>query len=151
MDELMECEMCGRKNAELRTLVEGISLNTCRDCSKYGKILGAAKSSKKEDARIVKKKKVEEPQESIVSDYSKLIRNSREKLNLSQQDFAKKINEKVSLIQHMEQGKIAPSIELARKLEKLLKINLIEIDKEEDFKSDKKTEKYTIGDFIKIR
>ena len=149
----MECEMCGSKNAEFRALVEGISLNVCGNCSKYGKVLGAAKAVKKELRKdILKTKQVkEEPQESVVSNYALVIRNSREKLKLSQEDFAKKINEKVSLIQHMERGKIAPSIELAEKLEKILKIKLIEIYQDEDFKSSQKSEKYTIGDFIKIK
>ncbi len=147
----MECEMCGSKNAEFRALVEEIPLNVCIKCSKHGKVLGSAKIIKKELAVKKIKHVKEEPQESIVQNYSVIIRTTREKLKLSQEDFAKKINEKLSLIHNMERGKIAPSIDLARKLEKLLKIKLVEIYKEEDFKSSQKSEKYTIGDFIKVR
>ena len=74
-------------------------------------------------------------------------------MGLKQEDFANKINEKVSLIHHIETGRHEPSIELTRKLERFLRIKLI-VEHEETHDTAKKEgrpESFTLGDFIKIK
>lgn len=148
------CEMCGSENTLFKTLVEGIELNVCEKCAKHGKILQRVKT--KEEVKKIEKKKVQLPEKEmvmcIVDDYSKLIKDNREKRGLKQEVFAKLINEKQNLIHNIEIGKIEPSVVLARKLEKFFKVKLIE-EKEivhETIKSEK-TSDFTIGDFIKIK
>ena len=68
--------------------------------------------------------KVEITQE-IIQDYTAKIRQAREKLGLTHEDLAKKINEKTSVIGKLETGKIQPSNILATKLEHALKIKLL--------------------------
>jgi putative transcription factor len=68
--------------------------------------------------------KVEITQE-IIEDYTSKIRQAREKLGLTHEDLAKKINEKTSVIGKLETGKIQPSNILATKLEHALKIKLL--------------------------
>lgn len=57
-------------------------------------------------------------------DYSKVIKNARELLGIKQDELGMKINEKPSVISHLEAGSIKPTDALARKLEHFLKIEL---------------------------
>jgi len=156
----MQCDLCGSKSELYKALVEGTELNVCGKCSKFGKIIEAIKTEKEEKKnqkeQKKKKKKEEMPDKEIlqviVPDYAQLIKNAREKLNLKQEDFAKKINEKNNLIHLIETGKFEPNIDLARKLEKFLKIKLVEEHEEIRLGERKKDkpETFTIGDFIKV-
>jgi putative transcription factor len=66
----------------------------------------------------------EEQQVELTQDYSKIIKGARELLGLSQEELGMKINEKPSVISHMETGSMKPSDALARKLEHFLKVQL---------------------------
>ena len=92
-----------------------------------------------------------EAMEMVVNDYAERIRKKREHLRLKQEEFAKKMNEKESLIQKIESGHFEPSINLAKKIGRFLKIRLVEDYKESHEKQTKtKTNSFTIGDLIKI-
>ena len=54
------------------------------------------------------------------------IRNKRDELGLKQEDFAKMLNEKESIIHKLETGEFKPSLKLAKKLEKKFGLKLIE-------------------------
>jgi putative transcription factor len=60
----------------------------------------------------------------LTTDYPKIIKSARELLGLSQEELAQKINEKTSVISHLETGSMKPDDALARKLEHYLKIQL---------------------------
>ncbi|MEM1574836.1 MAG: multiprotein-bridging factor 1 family protein [Nitrososphaerota archaeon] len=62
----------------------------------------------------------------LIENYGEIIRNARIKMGLSQEELAKQISEKLTIIKKIEQGAFKPPIELARKLEKFLKIKIIE-------------------------
>lgn len=62
----------------------------------------------------------------LIENYGEIIRNARIKMGISQEELAKQISEKLTIIKKIEQGTFKPSIELARKLEKFLKIKIIE-------------------------
>ena len=88
----------------------------------------------------------------IVSDYSVKIRESREKLELTQKELGEKIAEKESIIHKIETGLMEPSLKLAKKLENFLKIKLIEIYGEDKIKKiDFKSDKLTIGDLLDMK
>jgi putative transcription factor len=61
----------------------------------------------------------------LIEGYANKIRVAREKLVLSHEDLGKKINEKASLLRHIETGKVAPNNQLATKLEHALRIQLM--------------------------
>ena len=67
--------------------------------------------------------KTEEPEEEIirlvVGDFATRVRKAREKLGLKQEDFAKKIKEKESIVHKLETGEFKPNLDLAKKLEKI--------------------------------
>ncbi|MFC1704992.1 multiprotein bridging factor aMBF1 [Nanoarchaeota archaeon] len=151
------CDMCGEETENLMVAsIEGVELAVCNKCSKFGKIVKRIrpqpKASKTKDNFVRDIPQREEFIQIIVEDYTKRIRDAREKMGLKQEDFAKNINEKVSLVQHIEAGKAEPSLILARKIEKFLHIKLIEQyeEKHERVKG-KSSEGFTIGDFIKVR
>jgi len=73
------------------------------------------------------KRRLELPGEDLelVEDFGELVRKARIKLGLTQQDLAAQLNEKLTVIKKIEAGQFRPSIQLARKLEKFLKIQLL--------------------------
>jgi uncharacterized protein (TIGR00270 family) len=66
-----------------------------------------------------------EPEYDVDPDYNVKIKQTREKLGLSQEDLGKLINEKPSLIKMVESKKLKPDLILTRKFMHQLKINLI--------------------------
>ena len=138
----------------MRAIVEGVELSICSKCSKYGKVLGPVRTAvKKEVVKRYAPAPVQEKMDLIVENYADLIRKKRESTGMSQRDFAIKLNEKESVLHHIETGKFEPPLEMARKLEKMLSIKLIEEheEKHEISKSKKTDESFTLGDFIKVR
>ena len=150
----INCDLCGKSDENLlKTIIEKVELNVCQDCSKFGKVIGPLKSSPPmEFFRIRRKQEEPEKRELIVENYSELVKKKRESLGLSQKDFAMKVSEKESLVHKIETGTFEPSIALAKKLEKILGIKLIEEYTESNETPKKsKPQGFTIGDFIKIK
>ena len=151
----MQCDLCGTETENLfRAIVEETELNVCEDCAKYGKVI-EKKVHVKEELKKQITKTIEPEKEIIqviVPDFAQRVKKKRESLGLMQKDFAKKISEKESLIHNIEIGSFKPSISLAIKLEKFLKIKLIE-EYEEEHKKGSKTEAdgFTIGDLVKVK
>ena len=150
----MRCEVCGRKihSDPVRANIEGATLTVCIECSKHGKVVyqefsgipsGSLPSSRPSASNtpaapsttkstmhlptIQRKPPVAQVQltTEVVSDYATTIRSAREKLGLTVEDLGKKINEKASLLRHVENGKVPPNNQLANKLERVLKITLM--------------------------
>ena len=149
----INCELCGKKEDLVKALIEGVELNVCQACGKFGKVLATVKRyTPKEQHIMLKKSSPKEKTELIVEDYAEIIKKKREQLGLSQKDFANKINEKESLIHNIETGHLEPSLALARKLEKMLGIKLVEAYEAEHEKAKTgKVEGFTLGDFIKVK
>ncbi len=174
----MRCEVCGRKihSDPIRAIIEGARLTVCVECSKHGKVIlpqeeaeierkaaasATSMAPKRANAPIVMvQKKPAIPQVAItteiVEDYHVKIRAAREKLGLSHEDLGKKINEKASVLRHIETGKMAPNNLLASKIERTLKITLmvpIEKEKEKAPPVLKKpsNEELTLGDLIQFQ
>ena len=145
----MQCEMCGKEGELKRVVVEGSELLLCDGCSRYGKVLGKARPIVKKKVFVPVKQEIEHD---LVGNYSKLIRDARNKLGMKQEEFAKLLNERESIVSKMESGSFKPRIFVAKKIEKILKIKLIEEVKKNklDLGKNFKSNKLTIGD-IKIK
>ncbi len=88
--------------------------------------------------------------EEIATDYDHRIRQAREGKGLSQEDLAKQLNEKASLIRKLERGDILPSDSVRGKLEHKLDISLTEgVDDDEAEWSSGSTTTTTLGDVVK--
>ena len=177
----MNCDLCGKESDLKKVKIEGTLLSVCGKCSKFGEIVeegrilpfpnptksfsnelflernvherrfsNPTKLSNFQDREKVKKKG--EFVDNIVSDYSVKIKESREKLRLTQKELGEKIAEKESIIHKIESGLMEPSLKLAKKLESFLKIKLIEIYEEDKIKKiDFKSDKLTIGDLLNMK
>lgn len=156
----MTCDMCGNKEAVYNAEVEGSLMQLCNSCASHGEI--KSKIRREEQVKPEKKEKlpskpsvepVEEIVEIITSDYASKIKKAREKQLLKQEDVARKLNEKESVIQNVESGKMQPSIPLARKLERYFKITLVEEYKEKKPVVKQKEAKgsLTLGDIAMVR
>ena len=96
--------------------------------------------------------KVEITQE-LVEGYASIIRGAREKVGYSHEDLGLKINERASVLKHIELGKMEPNNLLASKLERLLKIKLlvpIEVEEKPASQGSGKNQEMTLGDIIEI-
>ncbi len=155
----MACELCGKDVGKTTTVkVEGSEMEVCEDCKKYGKeVLTSEKknqSTKEVLQRIQEKKSqsrsggYEEATEELALDYSERIENARLENDLTQEELAKKINEKKSVIAKLEREDMRPSEDLRRKLENTLDIKLTEKIESAPIKTTQETEGLTIGDLI---
>lgn len=154
----INCDLCGKVDERLnRTLIEGVELNVCSVCSKFGKVIAPVKRfSAKEQHKMFEKQsriqKKEEKIELLVENYADIIKKKRESMGLGLKDFASKISEKESTMHKIETGTLYPDLSLAKKLEKALGVKLIEEyeERNESFKR-KREEGFTLGDFIKVK
>jgi putative transcription factor len=134
--------MCGKELASLLPVrIEGTVLQVCRDCARFGDNVktGGKKQTTAEpsviqarldnrERRMQTRSVYETGEESIelVEDYSKRIKEAREKMGWKQEELAAKINERASIIHKLESGIMHPDDTLVRKVEKTLDIKLKE-------------------------
>lgn len=161
--------MCGKEVDSLsKGLVEGVAMSLCSVCIKYGKPIPKFKTQAKHKvpSKIYQSKhivKEMESRERIVDDYSSIIRTARQKVQMPQKALAVKLAEKESVIHSIETGRQEPSISLAKRIEKLLKIELVieeSSSSDDEFKSlissskssrSSKSDSMTLGDAIVFR
>ena len=117
------CEICGRRTDKIYTIVvDGAILHVCEECKKYGKEVTV--SFGKIEEKKVPKKTVVGFEEEIVDNYYILIRQAREKLGISQKDAARLLGIKEATYKSIEEGKIKPDLNLAKKIEKAFNIKI---------------------------
>ncbi|WP_088335614.1 multiprotein bridging factor aMBF1 [Methanopyrus sp. KOL6] len=168
MEERTRCEICGRVvNGRPKVVkVEGSELRVCEECAKFGRKV--VKPGLRREERTQREQRprrrltgarrrprgldpFSEGLE-VVPDYDERVREARERRGWSQKDLARKIGEKVSVIRRIESGKMEPDVELARKLERVLEIELLERVSEEDTGSvGIESDELTLGDVVEIR
>ncbi|MBI2140107.1 TIGR00270 family protein [Candidatus Woesearchaeota archaeon] len=156
MVSIMRCELCGKELPLVRAEIEGSTLSVCQQCCRFGKIVGKVSSpSGKSPTLSGMPGKIEsrpEPVLSLIPDYGVLIKKKREAMGLTQEEFAKKINEKESLLHKIETNNFEMSIPLAEKLERFLHITLIQqAEDTHESIAPRKREGFTLGDFIKVK
>ena len=97
-----------------------------------------------------------------MADYSKKLQQARNQRNMTQEEFAKILNEKMSVVQKWESGNLKPRIDVAKSLERQLNLKLLkEIVTDDELSEDndgtsiiskkKSSGEPTLGDFIKVR
>jgi len=137
-----QCPICDGKiwGKGQKVLIEGAKIIVCESCAQYGKKIPSKPETstsfqKKTYTRkitgtnkkpIKKEENLLETPYEIISNYATRIKNLRNEKNLTQEQFAKKLHEKESLIKRIEGGKVEPTIELAKKIEKLFNIQLFQ-------------------------
>jgi putative transcription factor len=86
-----------------------------------------------------------------VEDFTKLIRKAREQKGWAQKEVANQLHERASVITKVESGKMPPTIRLARKLERLFKLTLLEESESVDLSPVSSQSSTTLGDVVQIK
>ncbi|MCS7109795.1 MAG: multiprotein bridging factor aMBF1 [Candidatus Micrarchaeota archaeon] len=144
----MDCELCGRSGANIVAQIEGVKMNVCEKCSKYGKIIG--KISEIKETKI--RQKAAKIETEIVDNFAEIIRKEREKRGLTIKELASAIAEKESYLDRIERDEVIPDEKVAKKLEKFFNIKLLEeVVVSEDNIEKFDDESLTVGDIIEIK
>jgi len=162
------CELCGKpiRDKAFRVAVDRAEIILCPSCArKHGKIVGEYRSPSSRantGLRRVKKQlpavsrrmrmpRLREEELEVVEDYADIVRKAREEMGLTRGVLARMIGEKESTIKRIEDGRLIPSINLARKLEKILKIKLLQPVGEEEVEFTGEEAYITFGDIVEFR
>ena len=164
----MICELCGSDVPRTKlVMVEGAAVSSCPKCEKYassgavktkeGKVMlpSVADRLGNRERRMRQRDVLTRGEKELVFDYHLRVRKGRQKVSMSQDDLAKSLNEKKSIIVKIENGDIRPTDKLIAKLERALDISLkeyLETDEDDDQASNQQQSKgMTLGDFIKTK
>src|SRR3989344_1872082 len=140
------CDICGKDRPLVRAIIENASLDVCSECGDYGDVI-----KEKRFVDLDRKPRFE-VMELIVPDYSERIRNKRISLGLTQKEIGLKLNEKESIIHSIENGRLEPDLNLARKLERCLGLKLVVVhENDSSNRVNIKDKNLTIGDLIKLK
>lgn len=153
---MSQCEICGKDTALCQCLIEGCTMSVCNNCAKFGEKLSgfsmpSVQREGKRRAAMPAKNEIKKETEIIVSSSAgNKVKDAREKKGLTQEQLAKAVAEKSSVIQRIESGHMSPAIVTAEKLEKFLGIRIMEeMESEEIRKEASDDEGFTIADLIK--
>ncbi len=173
---IVYCEMCGRpveRRLSKIVFIEGAKLVLCPACyAKVGKRTidaeireyapslkrrmmpqSTAPASRKPLPRRPKNADLDNYE--VVPDFAARVRTARERLGWSQRALAEAVKESENVIKRIESGRLVPSIDLARRLEKVLGIRLLEpvVESESLFtvQPQQKMRELTLGDIVRIR
>ncbi len=159
--EALYCEVCGARIAgrPYRALVDGVEMVLCASC--YLKLTrsGRAKPVPRRQERSLRKVRPPRPRRitlelyDIVEDYDERIRRAREAKGWTRAALAQKLRISEAMLRKIESGKMKPSIDLAKRIESLLKIKIlepVEIEEDEDYYS-KEPGTLTLGDVVIVR
>lgn len=130
------CEMCGKETTALKpSTVAGSSVMVCTACA----VMGTMKSGKEQKSHSFRKRRKEDLDLEVASNYSAIIQQGINKKGLTVQQVARAISVKESSLSQYLKGQIKPDILISKKLEGFLNIRLVfEVEKSsvdvEDFK-----------------
>lgn len=152
------CEMCGApiRGNGITVSYEGSIITVCPSCyskiKKYAKIVNE-KELKKEEKQKIKKstpKLSTEVEFEVVDDYYKIIKEGRERLGMTQQQLAQLLKVSENVIKRFESGKLKPTIQQAKQLEKILGVKLL-VPVESEEEGEEADFELTLGDVVNIR
>lgn len=161
----MNCEICGSEiyGPSKRIILEGSKLLVCIKCSSLGepdinverfpsrtkrRTLETPVKTRTGESRLPRE--VEELE--VAEDFPKMIKEAREKKKMSQQDLARTVKERLSIIQKIELGKMTPDLRISRALEHTLRIKLLLPRSETPVETDRPDQTgLTLGDVIQYK
>ncbi len=161
------CEICGRECYSTKEIsLEGARLYACSRCAELGepvqrikpfqptstsKTRPVSKPRPSSTSYIQRRSRPEERELVPVEDFARQIRKAREQQGLAQKDIARQLHERTSIIAKLESGKMAPTISLARKLERLFKLTLLEEAESVDLSPVPSQSAATLGDVVQVK
>ncbi len=144
----MNCELCGRQMDHYHdVIIDGVRMKVCSDCSRYGKEVntrGPARLATYHSDSVPPvrstpsvplrssappRKRTSGIQDDFnepVIDFGKVIKKRREEMGLSQEELAKRLQEKRNVVAKIEREEIKPDSHTARKIQKIMGIKILE-------------------------
>jgi putative transcription factor len=154
----MECEICGKTALKrVPVKIEGSIMNVCGSCARFGERVKEGKKTIYTAPRMPRKTKttsvIWNAQEvELLENYASLIRAARESMGMTQEQLGKEINERESVINRIEGGKMKPDAKLIRKLERTLGVKITGKVKGEKIPLKKSVKsRLTLGDVVEIK
>jgi len=161
----LSCEVCGRRirGSPLKVIIEGATMNVCEECAKFGVTPATWSRSPRKVSQVVPQEGKTmihmktptsarvEAEEELVEGYGNLIREAREKMGFSQEELAKLVKEKLSVIKRVEAGRMEPAKQLAVKLERVLKIRLYGSETATNVSTTTRKRSLTLGDVVQLK
>jgi len=155
------CDICGAKivGRPYIALVDGVEMVLCASCylklSKSGraKLIRVGAPREEERSPRPRRRRSYRVTYEVVEDYAERIASARMRKGLSVKDLASKLRISESMLRKIEQGRFKPNIDLARKIESVLGIKLLEPTEEpeeEEYEAGRK-ELPTLEDVVVIR
>ncbi len=158
------CEICG-KRIEGRPIyadVDGSHMYLCFECYEKLSRSGLAKPVRESGGghrgfkaptmKARRRRRASLELYDLVEDYAERIRAAIEAKGWSTAVLAQKLRISESMLRKIESGKVKPSIELARRIESLLKVKLLEpVVDEESYYSDEDEDYLTFGDIVVVK
>ena len=176
---MVQCEMCGTETSTPdRIKVEGAELDVCDSCTEFGTKVDTGDSSSSTSTKYStsssgsgssgsasggtsttssgggggggRSRDMFDDIDELAQNYDDIIREGREGAGYSQEELAKNLNEKASLIRKLEQGEMLPTDEMQQKLERTLDVDLSAGGSTDDaeWESDSSAGEYTLGDVV---
>ncbi len=155
------CESCGRQihGKPFKAEVEGVEMELCLTCYTKMSSSGRARLVRETPATSARQR-VQKRRRSgmsgiesvdLVPDYAQRIREAREERGWPPSALAARLRISETLLRKIEQGKYKPPIDLARKLESILRIRLlVPTEEPEEYEAEPPTD-ITLGDIVVIR
>lgn len=147
------CEMCGSEHPRLRAVsVEGTRLMLCDRCARFGEAIQpspARRTPRPMTPRGRGPPRAEESDYDLARDYPERIRGAREARGWKREELARKINEKLSVVEKLEKGRMRPPDTLVSKLERTLGVKLRERVEAGEASRHTEMRPLTLGDLIR--
>lgn len=142
---MSECEVCGAR-ASRKAKIEDVVMDVCDVCVQLGEeIIKPVVRAVKRPARIP-----EELDIVIKSDLGRVVKKEREKMGLTQEQLAKKLMLRASVITRIESG-WEPPLPIVEKLERFFKRKFKEKAEAHEVKGKAEGKALTIGDIVEIK
>lgn len=155
--EELYCEICGMPivGRPYYAEVDGVEMTLCASCylklTRSGRARPLRRPSPPKRAASTRQRRVVIEYE-IVEDYDDKIKAGRIAKGLTTAELAQKLRISESLLRKIEQGKMKPSIDLARRMERVLGIKLLVPTEEPEEPETPALPDYpTLGDVVVIR
>ncbi|WP_123533978.1 multiprotein bridging factor aMBF1 [Halosimplex salinum] len=172
---MVQCEMCGSETSSPnRVKVEGAELDVCDECTDFGTEVkqqtssgastkystsssssssssgSSTSSSSSSGGSSQRRQDMFDEMDELAQDYDEIVRSAREDAGLSQEDLARKLNEKASLIRKIERGDTLPADDVQTKIESALDVDLSAggTADESEWSGGSSTGEYTLGDVV---
>jgi len=158
--DITYCEICGMPivGRPYYAEVDGVEMVLCASC--YLKLTRSGRARPLRRPKPVRQASTSRRRAArgvadleIVEDYDYKIRSAREAKGLTTAELASKLRVSEALLRKIEQGKLKPSIELARKMERILGVKLVVPVEEPEVEAEEQPlpEYPTFGDVVVIR